>query len=266
MDELVIRALIGAVILALVMGPLGALVVWRQMAYFGDTIAHASLLGVAVSLLSNGALSLTLSMFVVAISVALILARFARDTRFHADTLLGILAHGALALGVLLVALSRSIRVDINAYLFGDVLAMQWVDVAVLGALAVVVLLLLRLCWRPLLMVTIDPAIAKVEGVDVARTHVLLTLMLAAVIAVAIQITGVLLITALLIMPAAAARYLARTPRQMALLASLIGMLSVSGGLFASLAVDAPTGPMMVVVAMLAFLFCGGISGLRASR
>lgn len=266
MDELVVRALVGALILALVMGPLGALVVWRQMAYFGDTIAHASLLGVAVSLLSAGAVPLTFAMFAVAITVALILARFSRDTRFHADTVLGILAHGALALGVLLVALSRSIRVDINAYLFGDVLAMEWPDVWVLVGLAVSVLFLLRLCWRPLLMVTIDPAIAKVEGVDVARTHLLLTLMLAAVIAVAIQITGVLLITALLIMPAAAARYFATTPRQMALLASFIGMLSVTGGLFASLAVDAPTGPMMVVVAMLMFLLCGGISGLRTAR
>lgn len=263
MDELILRALLGALILAAMLGPLGAFVVWRQMAYFGDTIAHSALLGVALALLSGGALPMTPAIFLVALAVALILARFARDTRFHADTLLGILAHGALATGVLLVALSRNIQVDINAYLFGDVLTIDWADVGVLAALAILILTTLYFRWRALLMVTIDPAIAQVEGIHVARNRLLLTLMLAAVIAVAIKLTGVLLITALLIIPAAAARYLAATPRQMALLASVLGMAGVSGGLFASLQLDAPTGPTMVVTAMLIFVSCAGAGRLK---
>ncbi len=257
MDEFVLRALAGALILAVMMGPLGALVVWRQMAYFGDTIAHAALLGVAVSLLSAGAVPMTLAMLVVALIVALILARYARDTRFHADTLLGIIAHGTLALGVLLVAMSHSIRVDMNAYLFGDILAIDWMDVSVLAALAATILALLWWCWRALLMVAIDSAIAAVEGVNVARTHLLLTLMLATVIAVAIKLTGVLLMTALLVMPAAAARYLSHTPLQMATRAALLAMVSVSAGLFMSLKIDAPSGPAMVVCAALLFVLCG---------
>ncbi|MES2985036.1 MAG: iron chelate uptake ABC transporter family permease subunit [Pseudomonadota bacterium] len=263
MDEFVLRALIGAVLLAAMLGPLGAFVVWRQMAYFGDTIAHSALLGVALSLLTGGVVPLTLAIFLVAIAVALVLARHAKDTRFHADTLLGILAHGTLALGVLLVALNRDIQVDVTAYLFGDVLAISWNDVAVLAGLGVAILGTLKLHFRGLLMMTIDPAVAQVEGINVARSQLVLTLMLAAVIAVAIKLTGVLLITALLIMPAAAARYLARTPLQMAGLASVIGMVSVTGGLFSSLHFDAPTGPMMVVSAAAMFVLCSGVARLR---
>lgn len=256
MDELILRALMGGVVLAAMLGPLGALVVWRRMAYFGDTIAHSALLGVAVSLLFGGVVPMTLAIFGVALSVAIILNRYSRDARFHADTLLGILAHAALALGLVLVSLNRSVQVDVNGFLFGEVLAMEWADVGLLTALAVLVLGTLRHQWRKLLMATIDPAIAQVEGVNVARTQLLLALMLAAVIAVAIKLTGVLLITALLVIPAAAARSLARTPLQMAVWASIVGMVSVAGGLFSSLELDTPTAPMMVVTAALLFVVC----------
>lgn len=265
MDEFLLRALIGAGILAAMLGPLGAFVVWRHMAYFGDTIAHSALLGVALSLLTAGALPMTPAIFLVAITVALVLARHARDTRFHADTLLGILAHGTLALGIVLVALNDDVQVDVNAYLFGDVLAITWRDVGVLALLAVLVLGVVKLQWRTLLMSTIDPAIAQVEGINVARQQLILTLLLAAVIAVAIKLTGVLLITALLIMPAAAARYLAQTPVQMAALASFVGIASVSAGLFGSLQLDAPTGPMMVVSAACGFVICS-LAGRHRKR
>ena len=265
MDEIILRALLGGGVLAAALGPLGAFVVWRHMAYFGDTIAHAALLGVALSLILQG-LPLTLAMFLVSLAVALTLARFSKDQRFHADTLLGILAHGTLALGVLLVALTPDVRSNLDAYLFGDMLAMDWQDVYILSGVCALVLLLMRASWRPLLMLTINPAIAHVERVDVERTQTLFVIMLAGVIAVSIQLVGVLLITALLIMPAAAARYLARSPLQMAALASAIGILCVSGGLFASLAIDAPTGPLIVVLAAFVFVVLGAVSRLRAAN
>jgi zinc transport system permease protein len=257
MDEFILRALVGVILLASMLGPLGAFVVWRHMSYFGDTIAHSALLGVALSLLSGSAVPIPLAMFLVAIAVALLLTRYTRDSRFHADTVLGILAHSALAIGVLLVAMSRTIQVDINLYLFGDILGITWQDVAALAVLAAVVLTILSFRWRALLMVTIEPNIAAVEGIRIARVQLLFTVMLAAVIALAIKLTGVLLITALLIIPAAAARYLAASPKQMAMLASAIGIGSASVGLFTSLAIDAPTGPMMVVAAAVSFVLCG---------
>jgi zinc transport system permease protein len=261
MDEVTLRALLGALLLAGMLGPLGSFVVWRHMAYLGDTIAHAALLGVAFSLIFT-AVPMMLAIFLVAIGVAYALYKRAGDARFHTDTLLGILAHGTLALGVLLVALSRT-RVDMNAYLFGDILFLSWHDIGLLAALATVVGVLLRFGWRALLMVTIHPAMAHVEGINARRTHLLLLLLLAAVIAVAIKLVGVLLITALLIMPAASARYLARSPAQMALFASVIGMLCSASGLFAALAVDAPAGPTMVVMAAFAFVVIGAVSKLR---
>lgn len=256
MDELLLRALIGALIMAAMLGPLGTFVVWRRMAYAGDTIAHSALLGVALSLASGGVLPMTPAIVLVGATVAIILARYARDVRFHSDTLLGILAHGALALGIVLITLNREVTVDVNAYLFGDILAIDWQDVGTLAALAACVIAVVVTHWRRWLMSVIDPDIAAIEGVNVARQHLLLTLLLAVVIAVAIKLTGVLLITALLIMPAATARHFARTPAQMAMLASLSGMASVSAGLYASLKLDAPTGPMMVVAAALLFTLC----------
>lgn len=260
MDDLILRALIGVILLASLLGPLGSFVVWRHMAYLGDTIAHAALLGVAFSLIAT-ALPMTVAIFAVALGVALVLYRFGHDARFHTDTLLGILAHGTLALGVLLVALSRQ-RVDINAYLFGDILALDWNNIVVLALLVAVIGTLLKLSWKPLLMVTISPSIAHVEGINARRTQLLLLMMLASVIAVAIQLVGVLLITALLIIPAATARYIAKSPGQMALYASLIGIATAVLGLFGSLEVDAPTGPTMVVVGAFVFIVMGAITKL----
>ncbi|MFN7612129.1 MAG: metal ABC transporter permease, partial [Alphaproteobacteria bacterium] len=103
MDEFLLQAMLAGVLLAAITGPLGALVVWRHLAYFGDSIAHAALLGVAVSLISQ-VVPMTLAMFLVSLAVALLLSVLMRDGRFHADTMLGLLAHGTLAVGVLLVA------------------------------------------------------------------------------------------------------------------------------------------------------------------
>ncbi len=254
MDELIIRALCAGLLLAVMLGPLGCFVVWRRMAYFGDTVAHSALLGVALSLLVGEALPMHVSIFLVAILVAFLLARSGRDTRFSSDTMLGILAHGALALGLVLVAINPTAQVDVNAYLFGDILAIDWTDVAVLAGLLTVVALTVVSQWRGWLMATIDPAIARMEGVNVARTNLVFTLLLAGVIAVAIKLTGMLLITALLVIPAATARSFATSPVQMAIFASAAGMLSVGGGLLSAFHFNVPTAPMMVVVAVVLFM------------
>ena len=261
MDELLLRSLIGGVLLAMALGPLGCFAVWRHMAYFGDTIAHAALLGVALFVLTE-VVSLTLAMLLVALMIAFILSRLNADKRFSSDTILGILSHGTLAFGVLLIALSKK-RVDLDAYLFGDILAMSWNDVFLLGGIGIVVLFLLRLSWRPLLMVTLHPAIAHVEGVHVKRTQLLLTLLLAAVIALSIKLVGVLLITALLIIPAASARYLAASPTAMALWASGMGALSVTAGVLGSFSLDTPTGPTIVVMSVFVFVLLATVARIR---
>ncbi len=249
MDEFILRAWIAGLILAVMLGPLGAFVVWRRMAYTGDAMAHASLLGVALALATHGAVPMPLALLLVAGAVAYGVSHLGRHRTLPTDTLLGIFAHGALALGMVLIALNPEARVDINSYLFGDLLAVGWAQVITLAGLMLLILAVLRWRWRRLLIATLDPGIARVEGITPHREHGWLMGMLAGVIGLAIPLTGALLITALLIIPAAAARRFATTPHGMALLASMIGALSVSGGLASSLTFDTPTAPSMVVIA-----------------
>jgi zinc transport system permease protein len=219
------------------------------------------LLGVAISLISN-VIPMTLAMFLVSLSVAVALSALVRDSRFHADTMLGLLAHGTLAVGVLLVAMSREIQVDIASYLFGDILTITNSDLIMLAGLLVAVAGVMVTQWRALILLTIDEAMARAEGVRIERTKLLLTLLLAATVAVSIKLVGVLLITAMLIIPAAAARYVSRTPAQMMCFASLLGAASVILGLYGAMEIDAPAAPMMVTTAIGIFIGCAIVSRL----
>ncbi|MCK7547779.1 zinc ABC transporter permease subunit ZnuB [Marinobacter koreensis] len=250
------RALLGGLGIALVAGPLGCFVVWRRMAYFGDTLAHSALLGIALSFLFS--LPLNLGVMIVCVVLALALVSLSRTRALATDTLLGILAHSALAIGLVVLSFMPHVRVDLTGLLFGDLLAMSRQDLLwiYLGA-GIVILLLIKL-WDGLLMSTIHEELARVEGVPVEKLRLVLMLMFSLVIAVAMKMVGVLLITALLIIPAATARRLARTPEHMVFLAIAFGCLAVGGGLTLSWYMDTPAGPSVVVTAFLAFLFTYG--------
>lgn len=251
MDDFFIRALVGGVGVALVAGPLGVFVVWRRMAYFGAAMAHSALLGVALGFLL--AVDLNLAVIVVCIALALLLVALQRQQALATDTLLGILAHGALAVGLIVLAFVETLRVDLMSYLFGDVLAVTSHDLAWIYGGGAVVLIALAAIWRPLLAATVHEELAEVEGVRVGAVRLAFMLLLAVVIAVGLKVVGILLVTSLLIVPAAAARWLARTPEQMALWASAIGAVAVIAGLGGSLAWDTPAGASIVVAAMALF-------------
>ena len=263
MDEFLILALVAGIGVALIAGPLGCFVVWRRMSYFGATLSHAALLGVALGLLLD--VSPTIGIIGVCLAVALVLANLERDPRFAADTILGILAHGTLALGLVVVAFMENVRVDLMSYLFGDILAVTLTDIAWIYGGGAACLLVLSLIWRSLLVMSVQEDLAAVEGVPVARTRVLFMVIIAFVIAVAMKVVGVLLIVSMLIIPAAIARRFARTPEQMAVLAALAGCLSVAGGLLASATIDVPAGPGIVVVAT-ALFFLTLFSGRGAAQ
>ncbi len=251
MEEFLVRALLGGMGVALVAGPLGCFLVWRRMAFFGSALSHSALLGVALGFMLS--INLTLAILVFCLVFALVLVVLERQRALPSDTLLGILAHAALALGIVVVAFMAYLRIDLLGYLFGDVLAVSRSDVVLIYALAAVSTLILVLIWRPLLSATVDEELAVVEGAPVTRARFAFVLLLAAIIAVGMKVVGMLLIVSLLIIPAAAARRFASTPEQMALGAAAIGMLSVIGGLLGSLRWDIPSGPSMVVVAALIF-------------
>jgi zinc transport system permease protein len=252
LDDFFVRAILAGVGLALTTGPLGCFIIWRRMAYFGDTIAHSALLGVALSLLFD--FNLTLAVFVVAAAVSILLLLLQKRQALSADALLGILSHATLAIGLVMVAFMSWVRIDLIAFLFGDILAVSTTDIAMIWGGGILVLVAIAWLWRPLLAATVNPELAEAEGLQPERARLFFMLLMAVVIAIAMKIVGIMLITSLLIIPAAAARRFSSTPERMAVLASLIGAVAVVGGLFGSLTYDTPSGPSIVVAALILFI------------
>lgn len=258
LSDFVIRALLAGVGIAALTGPLGCFVVWRRMAYFGDTLAHGALLGIALSLLM-GTSHTYLGVMIVSILIALIFAQFHRgQSRLSDDSVLGILSHISLALGLVVLAMMRNKPIDLMAYLFGDILAVSQNDLILIYGGGLIVLSLVYFLWRDFLFMTVNKELAHVAGIKTEWVQCIFVLLFAIVIAIAIKLIGVLLITSLMILPAAVARNFAKSPEQMAILSSLVGMSSVLGGLMASLHYDLPTGPAIVLSA--GALFMGSLA------
>jgi zinc transport system permease protein len=251
-DDFFVRALAAGVGLAITAGPLGCFVVWRRMAYFGDTMAHSALLGVALSLLLN--LNLLLSVFAVAAAVSVLLILLQRRGGLSADALLGILSHATLAIGLVLVSFMYWVRIDLISFLFGDILAVTKSDIDLIWGGGILVLLALVKLWRPLMASTVNPELAEAEGMEPEKTRLYFMLLMALVIAIAMKVVGIMLITSMLIIPAATARRFSSTPEAMAVIASLLGVVAVCGGLFGSLHFNTPSGPSIVVAALCLFV------------
>lgn len=256
------RATLAGIGVALAAAPLGCFVVWRRMAYFGDATAHAAILGVALSL------ALSISVFAGAMVIALLMAltvNLLTGRGYAMDTLLGVLAHSALAFGLVAVSFLSGIRIDLMAYLFGDILAVSRMDLTVIWGGAVLVIALIGWRWSALLTATLNEDLAYASGINPKREQLVLTLALAITVAVAIKVVGVLLIAAMLIIPAAAARPLSRTPESMALVAAGIGSVSALIGLRAAYILDTPAGPSIVCIAALIFAVLSIMGRIRAS-
>jgi len=261
MDDFLIRALIAGSGVALVAGPLGSFVVWRRMAFFGGTLSHSALLGVALGFYLG--LNLNVAIFAVCAIVAVVLVMLEKKTRLANDTLLGILAHASLAVGLIAFAVIESRRVDLMAYLFGDILATTTMDIIVIYVGGFAVLVVMGFLWRPLLSATVHEELAFVEGVPVVAVNLGFMLLLAVVVALAMKIVGILLVTSLIIIPAATVRPLSATPERMAVLAGVMGCLAVAGGLWGSVALDAPSGPSIVVAAFVLFVVSTALPKLK---
>ena len=251
-DDFFTRALIAGAGFALVAGPLGCFVVWQRLAYLGDAMAHSALLGVAIALAFD--VNMMAGVFGVCFVIAMMLARTTDRSNLSGDSMLGILSHSTLAMGLVIVSLLHWVRVDILHFLFGNILAVSWVEIATIYVGGACVLALLLFKWRALIGLTVNEQIAAAENLRPVQTRYLMMIMLAAIVAFAMKIVGLVLTVALLIIPAAAARQFARTPEQMAVIASGIGILAVIGGLFLSLEFDTPPGPSIVINALLVFL------------
>jgi len=251
MDEFLIRALIAGSLVAAVAGLLGVFVVWRRMAFFGDTLSHSALLGVALGMLLN--VGFMVGVMVSTLLVGLILYSFQRQKRVSNDALLGILSHSGLSLGLIALSFVQAQNVNIEDWLFGDVLSVTWQDVLSIAGVMLLVVVIMGWLWRPLLTLTVHEELARVEGINTNVVNLCFVLVVALLVSVAMQIVGALLITALLIIPATTARNFAKTPEQMAGIASLIGIISVCLGISASAWYDVPAGPSIVMASTILF-------------
>ena len=245
LEPFLLRALAASLALAVVAAPLGSLVIWNRLAYFGETISTASLLGIALGL----ALGIDITAPVIAVTLAMagLLILLSRQKIVPLDAILGLMHHGALALGVIATLSLSGPGVDLMGYLFGDIFAVTTTDLYwVFGGGALVLAVLSRL-WQPMLRLAVHEELASAEGVNRDAVKAIFIVLLSLTIAIAIKIVGALLVIAFLIVPAVAARPLSSTPERMALLAALIAAVSVLLGLGLSVNFDVPGGPAIVV-------------------
>ena len=252
LDDFFIRALIAGLGVAIVTGPLGCFTIWRRLSFFGDTLAHSALLGVTLAL--SFEMNISFAVFLISAVVAIFLINLQRVTNLPGDALLGLLAHSTLALGLVTISFLSFIRFDIMGLLFGDILSVNNLDILIIWLGGAIILITLKIIWKPLFASTVNYDLAQAEGMNPNRANIIFTLLMAAIIAISIKMVGLLLITGMLIIPAAMARNLSDNPIMMVFIATVGGLLSVLLGLFASLEFNSPSGPSIIVAALTLFL------------
>ena len=255
MDEFIVRALVAGLLVALICAPLGCLVVWQRMAYFGAALSHAALLGVVLGLLLE--FNPRLSILLVCLIIVLLVLFLERYRGLSGDTVLGILAHSSLAFGIIAVSMLPTLRLDLMAYLFGDILSVSWNDIVWIAGGGIVIAIIVSQLWRPLLSVIIHHDLAFVDGHRGSRLRLVFLLLIGVAVAVSMQVVGLLLVVSLLIIPVASARPFSTSPETMVVGAALFGLASVCAGVWASLQWDTPAGPSIVAVATA--LFAGAL-------
>tara|TARA_A200000113_G_C8814613_1_gene338387 strand:- start:87 stop:890 length:804 start_codon:yes stop_codon:yes gene_type:complete len=251
-DDFFIRALFAGIGVAFVTGPLGCFVVWRRLSYFGDTLAHSALLGVTIAFSLE--FNIALSVFITSSVVALFLIQLQKKTNLPGDALLGLLAHSSLGVGLVAIGFLSFIRFDVMGLLFGDILAVNVNDLLVIWIGGALILIILKLIWKPLFASTVNYELAEAEGLNPERAKAIFTLLMAAIIAISIKMIGLLLITGMLIIPAAMARNVSNSPKGMIIFSVIGGLLSVFLGLFSSLNFNTPSGPSIIVAALILFI------------
>ena len=260
LDDFFVRAVVAGVGIALVAAPLGCFLIWRGMSFFGETIAHAAILGIALSFLSN--ISTQIGIVIMAILMAVIVEYF-KDKGQAQDTSLGVLSHSSLAIGLVIISFIGPMQFELTAYLLGDILAVTRFDVMVIWAGAALIFGCLIWRWQAFLTSTVSAELAHASGLSPKREHLFLTILLAIMIAISIKLVGVLLIAGLLIIPAAAARFLSSTAESMACIASILALIAVTAGMQMSLMLDSPAGPSIISCIVVLFIFSSIINALR---
>ena len=249
-DPFIIRGIIAGIAVALVSGLVGCFVVWRRLSYYGESIAHSSLLGAGIGILLG--IGINFGVVFVCLIFGILFLWLQQSKSLSSDTLLGVIAHFALAIGIIVISFNK-IKIDLHAFLFGDILTVSSSDILGMYIGVIIVITLILSNWSSLVLATIDEDLAKSEGINPLYVNVLLTTIMTIVVALSLQIIGLLLITAMLIIPAATARRLTNSPESMVVVSTTIGIFSVIFGIYLSVELDLPSGPSIVVVGSILF-------------
>ena len=250
-DDFFVRALIAGIGIAIIAGPIGCFVVWRRLAYYGDTLAHSGLLGVTLGFILG--INMSLSVFIISTTIAFLLLLLQKNTKLTGDALLGLLAHSSLAIGLVIIAIASSIRIDLMGLLFGDILSVSNNDIILIWGGGILILIVLFFIWKSLFAATVNYDLAKAEGMNPDTSNYIFTILIAGVIAISIKMIGVLLITGLLLIPPAMSRNFSLSPKEMVVFSIIGGVISVIFGLFGSLEFNTPSGPSIIVVSLILF-------------
>lgn len=262
MHEFIVKALLTGIGISIVSGPIGSLMVWQRMAYFGDTLAHATLLGVSIAMLLH--INIYYGLIGTSCLIAVILT-ITNNKNFTNDTTLSILSNLILAIGLIIATTIKNFRLDLLNYLYGDILSVTSSDLCWILGMVIIVIGSLLIYWEKLVLITINQQIAIAEGVAYNKIRWILIILISLIFAVSVRLVGVLLINSLLIIPCCLAKSLAKSPTQMAFLGSIYGCLAIILGILGSIQFDLPTGPAIVVSNVLLLLFNLSLKWLRKS-
>jgi zinc transport system permease protein len=260
LDDFLLRAVLAGLIMVVIAAPMGCLMVWQRLAFLSDTLGHAAVLGVGLGLMLQ--LEPIFGVLAVALVIVFSLSRVSSFNSALSETTLAIISHTGLAGGIILVGLLPGPTVNLEAILFGDLLATTRTDLLNLLLTTVLLLVLLLRHWRAFVAVSVSREIAQAEGIEVRRIQFLMYIMIALLVAVMMKVMGVLLIAAMLVIPTTSARLFSRSPEQMVYISGLYGLFALGGGITSSFHFDWQTGPAIVVSATVLLLLTLGITRL----
>jgi zinc transport system permease protein len=261
LDDFLLRALFAGLIMVVIAAPMGCLMVWQRLAFLSDTLGHAAVMGVGLGLMLQ--IEPLYGVLAVALVIVFSLSRVSHFNNALSETTLAIISHTGLAGGIILVGLLPAPTVNLEAILFGDLLATTRGDLLNLLLTTIVLLVLLLRYWRAFVAVSVSREIAQAEGIEVRRVQALMYVMIALLVAVMMKVMGVLLIAAMLVIPTSSARLFSRSPEQMVLISGLYGLAALGGGLTGSFQFDWQTGPAIVISATLLLLLTLAYARLR---
>ena len=251
-DEFIINAIFCGIGIALISGLMGCFVVWKKMAYFGDSLGHSAVFGVGIGILLGA--NQDLAIIFTVISFAILFTYLQNKDFFSSDVILGILAHGALSIGIILLSISNNANFNLHALLFGDILAASEKQIYIIFVAAALIYCLIGYNWQALILNTISRDLAKSQNISNFKMDLLLTTIMALVVAISIKIIGALLITSMLIIPPSSAKRLVNNPKSMAVISTLIALLAVICGIALSYYFDIPSGPAIIMISFIIFI------------